>query len=149
MFEHTMMLRIPTFLPTRPHSGTSQHTMICTYLPSTPNCVTFQHTKCVVYLTTWSHGVESQHTKCAVYLPTRPHGFISLYVAGVYEDVLWYVQMWGIWKGKEEGCRLEEEVRRKGRSRRKSCRQEWWGNKQRGWYWRMWDRRRKEKIKGD
>jgi hypothetical protein len=31
--------------------------------------------------------------------------------------------MWGIWRGKEEGCRLEEEVKRKGRSRRKSCKQ--------------------------
>jgi len=31
--------------------------------------------------------------------------------------------MWGIWRGKEEGCRLEKEVKRKERSRRKSCRQ--------------------------
>jgi hypothetical protein len=39
----------------------------------------------------------------------------------VYEDVMWYVQTWGIWRGKEEGCRLEEEVKRKGRSRRKQA----------------------------
>lgn len=37
MFEHTMMCRIPTYLPTRPHGGTSQYTMMCSYILSAPN----------------------------------------------------------------------------------------------------------------